>query len=334
MDMNGLINKMNMYLKEVIGLKVDCQSLRVDSLPIYISETYSFCALRAGKSKFLGVIIRDPENFKTSAFEKHKRYFPDSERSRDYKGIVLIAGELSGFVRKRLIEMKTSFVIPNVQLYWPELGLEFRNFVKNQAPSKEAVEKFDPAAQAVLIGALNSSYEQPITPKELSEKLFYSAMSMTRALNQIESTDIAKIEKSGKKRLLSFSKDKQTLWQKATPKLINPIREKARFYENDVPNEYRLKAGESALASMSMLVAPRTNTYAVGREKWKKIQKQKIPNLELNEPDTCEVQVWRYDPELFADRNYVDAFSLYLSFEDVTDERLEMALNEALETKL
>ena len=332
--MNDLVNKMNMYLREVIGLNVDYQSLGVKNVPIYISEIYSFCTLRAGKSKFLGVLILDPENFKTSAFEKHKRHFPDLGRDRGYEGIVLIANELSSFVRKRLVEMKISFVIPNVQLYWPELGLAFRSFVKNKTTSKETVEKFDPAAQVVLIGALNSRYEHPITPKELSERLFYSAMSMTRALDKIESADIAKIEKSGKKRLLSFSKDKQTLWQKATPKLINPIREKARFYEVDIPDEYRLKAGESALANMSMLVAPRTNTYAVDREKWKKIQKRKIPNFELNEPDTCEVQVWRYDPELFADRNCVDVFSLYLSFEEVADERIEMALDEALETKL
>tara|TARA_B100000780_G_scaffold278815_1_gene253808 strand:- start:1441 stop:2433 length:993 start_codon:yes stop_codon:yes gene_type:complete len=330
--MNDLINEMNAYLGEVIGLKVEYKALRVNNVPIYISETYSFCALRVGNSKFLGVLILDPENFKTSAFEKHKRYFPELER--DYEGIVLIANQLSGFVRKRLVEMKIPFVIPKVQLYWPELGLEFRNFVKNKVTTKESVEKFDPAAQAVLIGALNNIYEQPITPKELSERLLYSAMSMTRALDQIESAEIAEIEKSGKKRLLSFPNDKQSLWQNAMPKLINPVREKARFYEDDVPAEYKLKAGESALSEMSMLVAPRTNTYAVDREKWKKIQKQKIPNLELSEPYTCEVQVWRYDPELFADRNCVDVFSLYLSFEDVADERIEMALEEALETKL
>ncbi len=332
--MSDLVNKMNVYLRKVIGLNVDCHALQVNDVPVYISDAYSFYALRAGKSKFLGVLILDPENFKTSAFEKHRRHFPDLGRDRSYEGIVLIANELSSYARKRLVEMKISFVIPNVQLYWPELGLAFRSFVKNKMTSKEAVEKFDPAAQAVLIGALNSRYEQPITPKELSEKLSYSAMSMTRALDKIESINIAKIKKSGKKRLLSFLEDKQILWQKSMPKFINPIREKARFYEAVIPDECRLKAGESALANMSMLVAPRTNTYAVDREKWKKIQKQKIPGLELNEPDTCEVQVWRYDPKLFADGNCVDVFSLYLSFQDVTDERIKMALDEALETKL
>jgi len=332
--MNDLINEMNEYLEEVIGLKVDYQSLRTNNTPIYISETYSFFAFRIGKSKFLGVVILDSENFKISAFEKHKRYFPETNHSRGYEGMVLVAKQLSNFIRKRLIEMKIPFIIPKVQLYWPELGLEFRNFIKNKNTQKETLEKFDPAAQAVLIGALNSSYKQPITPKELSERLFYSAMSMTRALDQIEAADITKTKKSGKKRLLSFSNDKQYLWQKISPKLINPIRDKARFYEDDIPNECKLKAGESALAEMSMLIAPRTNTYAVDREKWKKIQKQKIPNLELNEPDTCEVQVWRYDPELFAYRNCVDVFSLYLCFEDVADERIEMALEEALEAKL
>lgn len=332
--MDNLIHKMNVYLKEVFGLQVEYQYLRINNMPIYISDIYSFYALRVGKSKFLGVLILEPENFKISSFDKHKRHFPDFEQDRNYDGVVLIANELSSFVRKRLVELRIPFVLPNIQLYWPELGLEFRNFVKNKNKSKEAVEKFYPAAQAVLIAVLNGSIEKPITPKELSEKLFYSAMSMTRALDQIESTEIAKIEKSGKNRTLSFSKNKKILWQEVQSKLINPIREKGRFYETDIPDEYRLKAGETALAEMSMLVAPHTNTYAVDREKWKKIQKHKIPNLELNEPGTCEVQVWRYDPELLSDEQCVDVFSLYLSFEGDSDERIEMALEEALEAKL
>lgn len=330
--MDKIIEEMAVYLREIVGIKIDSQSARLKNVPVFLSEHYTFCNLRSENGMFLGVIIRAPENFKPSSFEKHKRYFLTDNGNE--QGIVLIARQLSAFVRKRLIEMRVPFVVPKVQLYWPELGLEFRSHIKNKIASHAPVETFDPSTQAVLIGALNNSYEQPITPKALSENLVYSAMSMTRALNQIEAAKIGHIQKSGKQRLLSFPEDKKSLWLAVKDRLNNPIREKARFLESDIPKEYRLLAGESALSEISALVEPYSPTYAVGREKWKRIEKKAIPHLEINEHGTCEVQVWRYDPVLFAEKNCVDAISLYLSMENNADERVQMALEEAIKERL
>lgn len=331
--MNTLIDEMLAYLQQIVGLKADVQLVPKGKAPVFISEAYSFCKIRAGNAKFLGVILHDPESFRPSSLEKHKRFFPFDEREQLHEPI-LIASALSGYIRKRLIELRISFVVPKVQMYWPELGMEFRSHVQSKFTSLETNEKFDPSAQAVLIGALNKSYHQPITPKELSQRLYYSAMSMTCALDQIELAGIGHIKKSGKQRFLSFSEDEESLWRKVKDKLNNPVREKARFLEEDVPRDYKLLAGESALSEMSALVAPQTPTYAVSREKWKRIVKKAIPHLEIKEHGTCEVQVWRYDPELFSNRKCVDVFSLYLSMENIKDERVQMALDEALKERL
>lgn len=329
--MSTVTDDMNDYLQETVGLKADVQFLPQKNMPVFISEQYSFCKLRVGGDKFLGVILRDPENFRSSSFEKHKRFFSLDEINQE---IVLIADSLPIFSRKQLVEMKIPFIVPGVQLYWPELGFLFRSRVKGKSASQEIIESFDPSTQAVLIAALNRLYHGPITPKELSQRLYYSAMSMTRALDQIEAAGIGKIEKSGRQRFLSFPDNQKALWEKVKTKLNDPVRERARFWERDIPEECRLLAGESALSEVSMLVAPQTAIYAVGREKWKKIKQKSIPHLETNEPNTCEVQVWRYDPELFSNRKCVDVFSLYLSLQNNEDERVRMMLNEALEERL
>lgn len=328
--MNDLLDEMVSYLQVIVGMKIDVKIMPQSNVPIFISGMYSFCGLKTGNLKFLGVVLRDPDNFRPSSLEKHRRFFSSYDKP-DYKGFVLIAKTLSNFARKRLIELRIPFIVPKVQMYWPELGMEFRDHVKNKHTSFESIESFDPSTQAVLIGALNRLYHQPITPKELSQRLYYSAMSMTRALDQIESAGVGKIQKSGKQRFLLFSEDKKSLWEEVKNKLSDPVRDRARFFENDIPEEYRLLAGESALSEMSALVAPQTATYAVSREKWKRIERKAIPSLEMSEPDTCEVQVWRYDPELFSDERCVDVFSLYLSMENIQDERVQMALDEVLE---
>ncbi|EFB40206.1 MULTISPECIES: hypothetical protein [Parachlamydia] len=44
-----------------------------------------------------------------------------------------------------------------------------------------------------------------------------------------------------------------------------------------------------------------------------------------------ELEVWNYDPELFAKDGIVDPFSLYLSLQESKDERVEGALEEMME---
>ncbi|GEM_PF-3944963 len=41
-----------------------------------------------------------------------------------------------------------------------------------------------------------------------------------------------------------------------------------------------------------------------------------------------EIEIWKYDPELFAREGVVDPLSLYMSLKDTKDERVEMALEQ------
>jgi hypothetical protein len=52
----------------------------------------------------------------------------------------------------------------------------------------------------------------------------------------------------------------------------------------------------------------------------------------LNAPESgaCELEIWSYSPQLFAEENFVDKFSLYLSLRETNDERVEMALQQMM----
>ncbi len=158
-------------------------------------------------------------------------------------------------------------------------------------------------------------------------------MSMTRAVEYLEAAGLGTSVKKSVSRIFTPI-EKRLFWEKAFPFLSNPVRDTMRLEEHDMHDESRILAGESALARVTMLGAPRTPTYAVGRDQWRRLQAKAIPRLHTEEPGTCAVQVWRYDPALFAKDGAVDVFSLYLSLKDSHDERVAMALAQTMKDYL
>jgi len=131
--------------------------------------------------------------------------------------------------------------------------------------------------------------------------------------------------------LLSFPEGRKALWERAKARLRDPVRTTVRLWERDIPKRFRLLASESALAEWTNLNPPPSPVYAVGRKGWNEIHKSKPDEIPVEEPGTCTVQIWRYDPTLFASQSCVDAFSLFLSLEHESDERVSAALGRLME---
>src|SRR5660397_140392 len=103
-----------------------------------------------------------------------------------------------------------------------------------------------------------------------------------------------------------------------------------RIRESRLPLDSRTVAGDTALAALSMLVPPKEPVYALGSQAWKKIANN-VEQIPVEDVETCRIQLWCYDPALFARGGRVDCFSLYLSLRDEEDERVEAALEEMME---
>ncbi len=324
--MESLAHQFIGYISKVAGLPATWGGAESRPLPQYLNQQYALLKLTVGKRVFLGILIKDTENFRPAAFEKHLRKIMINDTPFD--GFCLIASELPGYTRRRLIERHIPFVIPGQQMYWPELGVAAQ--ARKTARTVVKPDAFTPAAQAVLIHALNGNIKTPITPKDLAGQLGYACMSMTRALDEIEASGLGRVAREGRERRLDFGKDQRTLWQEALPYLRNPVRKTIRIKEVHLPPDLKIKAGETALADRSMLAPPKEPVYALGRQNWKKLA-ESIEQIPVEDDGTCRIQLWRYDPALFMKNGQVDPFSLYLSLRDEEDERLEMALAEMME---
>ena len=322
--MDQLAKNLDHYLSEVTGLNVTANPMSASDLPYFFSRQYALYRLIIGNSSFTAVFLREEDEFKPAQFIKHMRQVS----SIDINELCVVAQSLPTYVRKRLIEKGVAFVIPKVQMYLPMLGMELRPRSGRKRPI--LVERFSPATQVVLIQWLLGRIQDSITPLALSRQLHYSSMTMSRALDELEATQTAQVKRSGKERLLSFLGERQVIWQQALPQLRNPVSHTVRILEADLPQQDVLSAGISALSNVSMLNEPAHPEYAISRNAWKVMKEKGIEKIPIEEPGTCLLQVWCYNPKVLEVDGHVDPFSLYLSFQNETDERIEMAIEQMM----
>jgi len=155
-------------------------------------------------------------------------------------------------------------------------------------------------------------------------------MTMTRALNELETAEIGEVEVLGKERVLRFTESKTAIWEMALTVLRNPI--KKRFLTRYSNHDRRcVQSGLTALAHYSLLAEPKQPVFAISADNWKTLgQGAEAVELPYAEPGTCQMEIWNYDPCLFDRNGTVDPLSLYLTLKDDNDERIAAALEEMM----
>lgn len=323
--MTRLLKNLEEYLPEITGIKVTISPSYHVGLPQFFTRLYDLHHITIGTTSFIGVVLKHEDEFKPVQFIKHMHKVPSAETDE----ICIVAQSLPTYVRKRLIEKGVSFVIPGVQMYLPSIGMELR---PRYGQSKSVlVEQFSPATQVVLIYWLLGRIQGIITPLELSKQLRYSAMSMSRVLDELEPTELAQVEKIGRNRLLTFTGDRKKIWEQARQKMRNPVTQTVNILEHNLHRQDALPAGMTALSHRSMLSENAYPEYAISHKIWNTMQKEGTEIIPIEEPGICTLQIWCYDPKLLEVEGQVDPFSLYLSFQNETDERIEMALEQMME---
>ncbi len=241
--------------------------------------------------------------------------------------VIYVRSRLTAYNLKRLVKQKVPFIVPGNQMYLPTLGIDFREHFRRLRAEPVTL---SPAAQVLVLHALLRAREELLTPKDVAARLGYSAMSMSRAFDEVETTKIGEVSTSGKERRLRFVGKPQEIWTKAQPFLRSPVRKRVCIQR--VAAVQGPHAGLSALAEHTMLAAPARPTHALSREEWQALrQEHAIVEVPDQDPEALEVEVWTYSPARLADGDLVDPLSLYLSLRDSDDERVSAALEELLE---
>jgi len=318
--MKNLIYQLEDYIWDNVGIRVSpIKWEKSRELPQYLRALYRFYTMDLLGTECLLIVDTEEEEQSPADVRKHVNQLQD----RGQFEVVYVRNAITSYNRKRLIEHKIPFIVPGNQMYLPMLMIDLRKHLKQIRLKKQV---FSPSTQTLILYVLWAKKTETLTPAETADRLRYSAMTMTRAFDELEYADVGKYFTQWKERHLKFPETGRSLWEKVLPYLVNPVRK--RLYADAVwlHNEAPL-AGESALARYSMLAEPKIPVVAIEANEWnRRKQEANINILNFAEPRSVEIELWKYPPTLFAHQGTVDRLSLYLSMKDSNDERIQAAL--------
>lgn len=306
-------------ITQLFGLPVKYESWDKENLlPIYISSIYNF------KSAFIDTqkcIILTPKNELGTlpALKNHIRKI----QNIDNAPIVFMLDAISAYRRKSMIENKIPF-ISTKQLYLPFIC----TFLQDEHIPEKAIEKFTFSTQQLFL-LYSYSKNSEFYISTATDFLPFTAMTLSRATKQLESSGLFEIFKDGVNKVIKAKYGSRELFEKARKYLSSPIRAFGYIDKENITSDMVL-SGESALSEKTMLNPPKIPTYAVYV---KNFDRNKLTD-ELIEPGKqIRIELWEYNPKLFSKNNIADILSLALSFKGSKDERIEEAIEELLERK-
>lgn len=306
------------YFQEALGQKVKVHLWRKQKeLPFFLLDSYNFYEFKLLTNACLLMVAKKGLEVTPALVRKHWE-----QLLKKWDGPCIFVQEtISAYNRKRLIEHRVPFLVPGNQLYLPELGIDLReHFRKLRNPKKF----LSPATQAIIVYALLKKAKEKLNPSYLVKELGYTHMTMTRALDELEEASIGTVYREGRERFWVFEGSKRELWEQTKPMLRSPVKTRV-WLKHKKP---KIAAGLTALSYFTMINPPTVPVYAISWEEWKRWKKSEVEELPSSEEAAFELEIWYYDPHLFAKDSAVDLFSLYLSLQTNGDERIETAMEE------
>ena len=316
-DLSGLTH----YLNETLGISVTPKPLGSASrLAYFLQNSYALFETGILDNACILAVDLSGQEPSPAIVRKHM----DQIRAKYGGEAVYIRKQVTAYNRKRLIEHKVQFIVPGNQMYLPLLGIDLREHFKKQRLQPV---KLNPSTQAVVIYLCIKNTKEVVTPARIAKQLGYSAMTLTRAFDELEGIGVGDFFNQGRERCLRCTGDKKVFWENALPFLRSPV--KRRFYiRTDDKKHPGPLSGLSALAHYSILAEPNNSSVGLSGVEWKKYsQSHKISLLTFPEPDAYEIEIWAYAPTLFSKEGVIDRLSLYLSLKDNHDERIESAMD-------
>ena len=305
---------------DVFGLTINYKSWdKKQALPLYVAGNYEIDEAIVSNNRF--IVMSPIGDLPTlPAMKKHI----EKIQKIDDVPVAFYLKNLSDFRRKGMLESNIPFMTEK-QVFLPFIGTLLME-EKNNALYKE---KFMFSTQQLFLMYLYNR-QNKLYVANVGKKLPYSAMTLSRAVKQLEASDLFLVYKDGVNKVIESKYDRRELFERAKPFLLDPVR-KYGYIEKSRIDENMVLASESALAKNSMLNPSKLITYAIDEQKMDINQMEN----ELVDPNKqIRLELWGYDPKLFSDDNVADVLSVALSLREILDELIEEAIYEWIEREL
>ena len=302
------------YISEVLNINCSQIDIPLDKiiLPLYL-DLYEIQPISLDGVKVLFITPRETLS-NVKALKKHL------EKMQSLSGcfVSLLLNDISEIRKKSFLENHIPFVVTNNQIYLPFMAIYLQE--KNKTII-EAVSQLTPVAQLVFINFFKQNSEA-LAVASFAKKLQFSEMSTTRALRQLVATGLFEIKKgtiTNSNLLVTKVKDKEELFNKIEPYLINPVKNFFYIDKEELNNKELLPSGETYLSMFSMLGKEELDTWAF----YGKFTDFKTATNELTDiSKQAKIEIWKYNQKLVCLEETNDSISVYLSLKNSTDARI------------
>lgn len=290
-----------------------------NAMPLYIMGSYDFCTAYILDKRC--IMMKPKEELVTlPALKKQIAKIQKVDRVP----VVLELRSISSYRRKSLIENNIPFITEK-QIFLPFIG----TMLTDEKEPEKRTEKFVFSTQQLFLFYLYSKVKR-LYVSEAVKTLPFTAMTLTRAVKQLEATDLFIVTKDGVNKVIESKYERKELFEKARKYLSTPVRKTGYIDKLQITSDM-ICAGETALAEKTMLNPSKVITYAVRDKDFDK----KLLNTDLIDTERqIRLELWAYNPKMFSNDNTADVLSVALSFADHSDERIEEAVEELIEGEL
>ena len=311
-------------LYEAFGLEFQMQKEKIKGLPLYMISGREFYKVAYDDSYFFLVKLPSKSQYGIIALEKQMEKYREAVNAE----IVYYFESVSTVQRNALVSKRIPFISGNKQLFLPFMGIMFSNVNREKKPAVK--NRMMPATQKLFLYLLYQVKDGSVLKKKAAEDLRLTKTSITRASDQLDAMGLISQEISGRETRMSLKYHGLEAYEAAKAYLINPV-QKRLFIKAGEKMDSWILSGESALGMKTMLNVPSYPCYAISKDS-DGIDTFESVDIKWQADDAyAEVELWKYDPDLFSSDGVVDPISLIMSMQENVDERVEGALEEYLE---
>lgn len=316
-----VVNVVNL-LKDILGMQVICSEWEgTQKLPLYMIGGFDY--KKAIIDEVPCIIMTLKSEFPTlPALKKQIKRVQDIEAVP----VAIKVPSMSAFRRKNMIEAHIPFIIAEEQAYLPFMGTFLNAKCVNRENDDKKLESFRFSTQQLCLWYLYQQNQKAYI-SDAAKICSFSSMTMTRATRELVATGMLFMEKDGVKNILSCGCSKQELFEGIKQYMKSPIVAEGYLDVQSV-NAHMIPAGITALAERSMLNGDKLKTFAIREGEF---DKNKLLDELVDPEKQVKIELWSYDPFLFAFDGIADPISVALSLMENQDERVEMTIEEMLE---
>lgn len=317
---------MNNLLADTLGIRIIEKTFFDEKrFPIFLRNEYDI--LQGEVENVPCLLLKKTGDLNLAQMKKHMQIVANNTDTP----CVFVLDHVTDYQKKRLIELRISFIVPGKQLYMPFLGVVLRREYRN---IKKPVQKISFAAQKIVLLASYGKWGS-MTVTQIARLVGDSKMTVSRCLDELEGMIPGCVTVEGRNRYLSLPSARTVREQYPflKPFLRSPVRKVISLF--DVPFKIKtLSAGGfSALSEYTVLGDNAYPTYAVTKNAFRQLEKDESWKITPDGEDPkALLEVWEY-LILLNDKKLPDPISLAISFEkrSETDDRTKMAVEKMLE---